>query len=179
LANYKTISFPEGLLLPLAVALLVAAGCQGGRNAPGQQQQAAARLPEDSNMKAKATQQAAKAYPANPRDAPQSIPPGTCRLVGKVVAILDQRDADKLTPCGQVPCRARVRIERLVGYGAAFQPLLAAGQEIKVYFAFTLSPTGKYFPELATPLPGFRCPAPASPATTTPTPTPATSSPAC
>jgi hypothetical protein len=102
-------------------------------------------------MKAPATPPPADAFPAPPQ-----IPPGTCRLLGRIVTILPQRDPDPQAPCGRVPCRARVRIERLLGYGAAFHPPLAEGQEVKVYFTFTLSPTSKYFPELTSPLPGLR-----------------------
>lgn len=144
------------------LGLLLAAGCQGGKRTSEHKQETAAQQPETANQgpekgsrKAKATRQPAQAYPASPGVDARRIPPGNCRLVGKVVAILPQRDADKQSPCGQVPCRARVRVQRILGYGAAFQPPLAEGQQIKVYFAFTLSPTGKYFPELASPLPGL------------------------
>jgi hypothetical protein len=148
--------FPAGRLWMLTLAgLLMAAGCQGGKYTPEQKSEAAGQLPEKKTMKAKTTRQPAQAYPVSPGAEAQRIPPGACRLVGKVVAILPQRDADKQAPCGQVPCRAQVRVERVVGYGAAFQPPLAEGQQIKVYSTFTLSPTGKYFPELATPLPGL------------------------
>jgi hypothetical protein len=149
------VSFPGCLWLGV-VWLLVAAGCQGGKSTPDQKTEAAAALPEKKKMKARASRQAAKTVAANPAAAPPRIPPGTCRLVGKVVAILPERDPDKQAPCGRVPCRALVRVQRIVGYGAAFQPPLAEGQEIKVYFTFTLSSTGKYFPELTTPLPGLQ-----------------------
>jgi hypothetical protein len=142
------------LRIGMMVWLLAAAGCQGGRNTPEQQKEAAP-LPQDKKMKAQARRQAAQAFPGKPGE-PPGIPPGTCRLVGRVVAVLPQKDPDKQAPCGRVPCRARVRIERLLGYGAAFHPPLAEGQEIQVYFTFTLSPTGKYFPELASPLPGLK-----------------------
>ena len=120
-----------------------------------QKTEAAAGLPQDSNMKAKATHQAANTFPGK-GDAGLQIPPGTCRIVGKVLAILPDRDPNRQTPCGQVPCRALVRVQRVLGYGAAFQPPLSQGQEIKIYFTFTLSPTGKYFPELTKPLPGLQ-----------------------
>lgn len=149
--------FPAGKWWGLAlIGLLMAAGCQAGKRTPEQKPEAAAQRPQKSTREGKTTQQAAKAYPVSPGSQAQRIPPGTCRLVGKILAILPQRDADRQSPCGQAPCRARVRVQRILGYGAAFQPPLAEGQQIKVYFTFTLSPTGKYFPELASPLPGLR-----------------------
>jgi hypothetical protein len=142
------VSFPRHFLFGAAAVGLLAAGCQGPKKTS--QQQAAA---ENSTMAVEETRPETNAFPEG--RSPQRIPPGTCRLAGKVVAILPQRDVNKQAPCGQVACRALVRIERIAGYGAAFQPHLAAGQEIKVYFTFTLSPSGKYFPELTTPLPGL------------------------
>ena len=150
------VSFPGCLVFGLAVAgLLTTGACQGSKEMTAQKTEAAAGLPQDSNMKAKATQQAANTFPGK-RDAGPQIPPGTCRIVGKILAILPDRDPNRQTPCGQVPCRALVRVQRVLGYGAAFQPPLSQGQEIKIYFTFTLSPTGKYFPELTKPLPGLQ-----------------------
>ena len=94
--------------------------------------------------------------PASQVGQPERIPPGNCRLVGKIVSVLTDLEPDKKAPCGQVPCRAVVKIRQILGYGAAFGQPLAKGQEIKVYFQFTLSPTNRYFPELTTPLPGLK-----------------------
>jgi hypothetical protein len=150
------VSFPGCLVLGMTVVwLLVAGACQGGKKTPGQKPEAAAGLLQDSIMKAKATRQAANDFPEKGQAGPQ-IAPGACRIVGKIVAILPDQDPNRQGPCGQVPCRALVQVQRVVGYGAAFQPPLTQGQEIKVYFTFTLSPTGKYFPELTVPLPGLR-----------------------
>jgi len=83
------------------------------------------------------------------------VAPGNCRLVAEVVDINPQLEPDKTQPCGKVPCKAMVKVRKVIAYGAAFKPPLAEGQEIPVYFSFTLSPTAAFFPELATPLPGL------------------------
>lgn len=86
---------------------------------------------------------------------PDALSPGSCRLVGKIIAVLPDLDPDKSTPCGQVPCRAVFRVEQIIGYGSAFGKPLSKNQEIKAYFNFTLSPSKKFFPELTRPLPGL------------------------
>ncbi|GEO05078.1 hypothetical protein AAE02nite_27420 [Adhaeribacter aerolatus] len=88
--------------------------------------------------------------------APERLAPGSCRVVGRVISVLPDLEPAKNTPCGQVPCRAVVKVERILGYGSAFGKPLAQDQEIKVYFVFTLSPSQRYFPELTTPLPGLQ-----------------------
>lgn len=148
-------SFPGwGIWGLMALGLWMTNGCQGGRKTRGQQEQAATGQLPDSPV-TKDTQQAARALPEKP-GAERPIPPGTCRIIGKIAAVLPHREADPQAPCGQLPCQALVQVQRVVGYGAAFQPVLVPGQEIKVYFTFTLSPTEKYFPELNTPLPGLQ-----------------------
>ena len=84
------------------------------------------------------------------------VAPGSCRLVAEIMVIKPQLEPDKTLPCGKVPCTAIVKIRKIIAYGAAFKPLLKEGQEIPVYFAFTLSPTIEYFPGLTTPLPGLK-----------------------
>jgi hypothetical protein len=154
-------AFPGSLLWGVAAALLLAGGCQGGKRSPNQKAATAVKMPEDSEdnadsqMRDKARRPVATPFPGKP-GARQQLPPGTCRMAGQVMAILPDRDPDRQSPCGQVPCRALVRVQQVLGYGAAFQPPLVPGQEIKVYFTFTLSPTGKFFPELTAPLPGLQ-----------------------
>ena len=87
---------------------------------------------------------------------PERLAPGSCRLQGKIITVLNNLDPDKNTPCGQVPCRAVVKVQQILGYGSAFGKPLAKNQEINVYFGFTLSPTSRYFPELSAPLPGLK-----------------------
>ena len=84
-----------------------------------------------------------------------TVAPNRCRIIGKITAISPERDKDPATVCGQVPCRAKVQIQRVIGYGHAFSETLAEKQEIDAYFVFSLQPTEKLFPEMTTPLPGL------------------------
>ena len=93
---------------------------------------------------------------ANSGNNQEPVAPGSCRLIGEVVAIKPDLEEDKTTPCGKVPCKALVKIRKVIAYGSAFKKPLAAGQEIPVYFTFTLSPSAAYFPGLATSLPGLK-----------------------
>lgn len=148
--------FPSGYLVLglIMIWLFMAGGCRCGKRMGHRKATATAGLPEDSSRTAKSRQPAATV--PDKAVAPGQIPPGTCRIVGKIVAVLPARDPDPQSPCGQAPCRALVRVQRVIGYGVAFEPTLAEGQEIKLYFTFTLMPTEKYFPELTHPLPGLQ-----------------------
>ncbi|KAA5549245.1 hypothetical protein [Adhaeribacter rhizoryzae] len=91
-----------------------------------------------------------------PNNRPDRIAPGSCRLQGEIIAVLPTLEPNKNTPCGKVPCQAVVKVQRVLGYGSAFDKPLASGQEINVYFHFTLSPSARYFSELTKPLPGLK-----------------------
>lgn len=91
-----------------------------------------------------------------PTGMPDRIAPGSCRLRGEILSVSAALEPDKNTPCGKVPCKAVVKVHQIVGYGSAFGKPLASGQEINVYFHFTLSPTARYFSELTKPLPGLK-----------------------
>jgi len=99
--------------------------------------------------------QVATASKPGPVNTSGQVAPGSCRLVGEIVAIQSQLAPDRTSPCGKVPCKATVKVKKVIAYGAAFKPPLTEGQEISVYFAFTLSPSAAYFPNLTTPLPGL------------------------
>jgi hypothetical protein len=85
-----------------------------------------------------------------------SIAPGHCRVVGMVTAISPQPEATAAGICGQTPCRAKVKILKIIGYGHLFHQTLTANQEINAYFKYSLKPTTQLLPELATPLPGLK-----------------------
>jgi hypothetical protein len=84
------------------------------------------------------------------------IPPGHCRIVGTVIAIdTSLRSSNPSDPCAKVPCRARVRIDQILGYGPAFPQPLVPGEVVVVSFAFTTAPTTKeLFPSMQDTYPG-------------------------
>jgi len=94
--------------------------------------------------------------PVNPKATPPRIAPNTCRIIGQLVSVQPELEPDTTTPCGQVPCKAMVKVLQVLGYGAAFGPPLPNGKEINAYFVFTLSPSETFFPELTNPLPGLK-----------------------
>jgi hypothetical protein len=86
---------------------------------------------------------------------PETIPPNHCRVVGTVMAIDPSlSSAQPNDPCAKAPCRASIRIDEVVGYGAAFTPPLSKGDVIEVQFAFTTGDTRSIFPDLAQHFPG-------------------------
>lgn len=84
------------------------------------------------------------------------LPPNTCRIIGKVVAISPERDKDKNSPCGKAACKALVTVQQVLGYGAAFGDVLTEGQDINIHFTYTLGSTKQTFPQLTTQLPGLQ-----------------------
>ncbi|MDQ4140160.1 MAG: hypothetical protein M3142_06510 [Bacteroidota bacterium] len=84
------------------------------------------------------------------------IAPGHCRIIGKVIAISPQPESGEDGICGKTPCRAKVKIKKILGYGHSFNQTLAVEQEINAYFMFSLQPTAKLLPDMTTPLPGLK-----------------------
>lgn len=84
------------------------------------------------------------------------IPPNNERIIGTVLSIdSSYRTATLSDPCSKAPCRARVRVDSVLGFGAAFSSPVSQGQDIGVNFLRTLSPTEKIFPAIQPPLPGL------------------------
>lgn len=83
------------------------------------------------------------------------IAPGRCRIVGTLVGV-DSSLAEN-GPCAKAPCHGTVRVDSIVGYGAAFGNPIAVNERIRVTFAFTLAPTTKdLFPTMSDRLPGLQ-----------------------
>ncbi|QMU27034.1 hypothetical protein [Adhaeribacter radiodurans] len=93
---------------------------------------------------------------SNQQAAAPAISPGHCRIIGKVIAISPEPEAGVTGICGQVPCRAKVKIQKILGYGHSFNQTLAVDQEINAYFTFSLQPSAKLLPNMTTPLPGLK-----------------------
>jgi hypothetical protein len=88
---------------------------------------------------------------------PPQIAPSHCRLVGTIVSIDTTRSPNPQDPCAKAPCKAKVKITKILGYGAGFTSPLAEGREVEMTFTFTLAPTTKdLFPNLIATYPGLK-----------------------
>ena len=84
-----------------------------------------------------------------------TIPPGHAQITGRIIEIDPISDNGSSSgPCSKAPCTAKVKIES-IKYGAGF-PVLSS-KEVKIRFAFTLSPTTKdLFPNMEESYPGLK-----------------------
>jgi hypothetical protein len=83
------------------------------------------------------------------------IAPGTCRMVGTLVAI--DSALEKSGPCSKAPCQGIVRVDSILGYGSAFGNPIAVNAQIEVKFTFTVAPTSRaLFPTMTQGLPGLQ-----------------------
>ncbi len=89
-------------------------------------------------------------------DAGPGIPPNHCRLIGTVVKIEPVPTGGGDDPCSKAPCIAEIRIDEIRGYGSAFGTPLTVGQNLKMKFTYTTSPTKDLFPEMVPSLPGMK-----------------------
>jgi hypothetical protein len=88
---------------------------------------------------------------------PPQVAPSHCRLVGTIVSIDTTRSPNPQDPCAKAPCKAKVKITKILGYGAGFTSPLAEGREVEMTFTFTLAPTTKdLFPNLIATYPGLK-----------------------
>ncbi|QNF33322.1 hypothetical protein HUW51_11510 [Adhaeribacter swui] len=98
----------------------------------------------------------AKPLPEQQQKATSEIAPGHCRIQGMVTAISPQPEAEATGICAQAPCRAKVKILKIVDYGQSFNQPLAVNQEINAYFKYSLKPTAQLLPNLQPALPGLK-----------------------
>ena len=77
----------------------------------------------------------------------QSLPPESCRIIGKVISIEPINSASKgSAPCDKFPCDAAVQIVQVLGYGSSFSTMLYSEDVINLHFSFTLNNTKQAFP---------------------------------
>jgi len=82
---------------------------------------------------------------------------GKCRISATVVSIDPQIYSDDPDqPCSKAPCRATIRVDEILGYGAGFNKTLGIGQELAVHFVFSLSPSQEVSRQLQLDLPGLQ-----------------------
>ncbi len=83
------------------------------------------------------------------------ISPGHCRIIGTLVSV-DSTLAES-GPCSKAPCRATIRVDSVLGYGAAFLRPLAVNSQINVRFVLTVGPTtSELFPNMTDRMPGIQ-----------------------
>ena len=81
---------------------------------------------------------------------------GKCRLEGTVVEILEPTGKEnKEDPCSKYPCVAKIKIDKIIGYGSAFPAVFHSEQIISVKFSGTLMPSAVVDPESGQKLPGL------------------------
>lgn len=80
-----------------------------------------------------------------------------CTIIGKIISIIEETDSSNInSPCFKVPCWANVRVEDVLHCGSRFAASISAGEEIKMFFVYTLSPsTANLFPNLEKRYPGL------------------------
>ena len=150
------IIFIKSVLLLLIVSFWSAPGCRQ-TSATEESVKHSSETPAQANNNVKIETPGNTPLPSpNQQNPTDQIAPAYCRVVGQIVSVLPALLADKKDPCGKVPCQAKVKIKKVIGYGSAFGSPLGEGALITVTFSFTLHPTQKYFPELTTHLPGLK-----------------------
>lgn len=77
----------------------------------------------------------------------------TCKLKGRIVSILPQKDEDTSTACGKHPCFAKVEI---TDYGANVSLPYQPGDIVEMQFVPTLQPTKNIMPNMRPRYPGLR-----------------------
>jgi len=109
---------------------------------------------KDEEITAKSLQEE---YDKDPSRFTKRILAGKCRIEGIVVKINPKIYSDDPgDPCSKAPCKATIKIEEILGYGAGFSKTLSQGEEIDIMFKFTLSPSRDVSPQLQLDLPGLK-----------------------
>ena len=88
----------------------------------------------------------------------QNITPNHARVIATVVSINPMlMPGDTSSPCSKAPCKARLRINEVMGYGAGFGNPLSSRDTIYVNFMFTThATTMDLFPVLNEYYPGVK-----------------------
>jgi hypothetical protein len=88
----------------------------------------------------------------------QSVGPNHARVIATMVYINPVlMPGDPKDPCTKVPCKGRIRIENVLGYGQAFGNPLSVGDSLYINFAFTTAATTKdLFPVFSEYYPGLK-----------------------
>ena len=88
---------------------------------------------------------------------PSAVAPGHCRLEAEVLSIMQKMSKeDRNDPCGKAPCQAIVQINKIHGYGSAFQKPLSVDKKLTFDFAFTVGNTKTLGLKMNEHLPGLQ-----------------------
>ena len=81
-----------------------------------------------------------------------------CTIKGTIITIVDEKDNYNInSPCSKVPCWALVKVNEVLSTGSRFATNITPGDEIKMFFIFTLSKTTEeLFPNLDKRYPGLK-----------------------
>ncbi|MEI8278404.1 MAG: hypothetical protein WCG87_01500 [Bacteroidota bacterium] len=74
--------------------------------------------------------------------------PMSCRIKGKIVNIISQRDEDTSSPCYKYDCCAKVYVLSSSGCGSGVTAPLRQGDTATIIFAYTLHSTEQHFPNM-------------------------------
>jgi hypothetical protein len=91
-----------------------------------------------------------------PAAAQSAATPMSCSFEGKIIRILDERDADKTSPCHKNPCRAAVKVLSIGSCGQGVTAGVNEGDTVIMQFAYTLKASQKLFPKMVTHYPGLK-----------------------
>ena len=80
----------------------------------------------------------------------------TCKLKGRIMSILPQKDEDTSTACGKHPCFAKVEIVEITDCGANASLPYQPGEIVEMQFVPTLQPTKNIMPNMRPRYPGLR-----------------------
>ncbi|RYZ46045.1 MAG: hypothetical protein EOP49_24085 [Sphingobacteriales bacterium] len=80
----------------------------------------------------------------------------SCKIKGKILSLIQEKDDDTTTVCGRFPCYARVQILEVTACGPAATSPFKVGDEVDMQFTPTLQPTKNLFPSMKPRYPGLR-----------------------
>lgn len=96
--------------------------------------------------------------PLHKQEKKENISPGSLLIIGTVMEIDSSTDTSNPdSPCGKVPCNTVVKIDSVLGYGAAFGKPLVPQRDINLKFMFTTGMTSSdLFPNINENFPGVK-----------------------
>ncbi|MBL4735679.1 MAG: hypothetical protein JKY18_10175 [Flavobacteriales bacterium] len=93
---------------------------------------------------------------ADTKVAPGNAEVSGCQVIATVISIDEALDTENpSSPCGQVPCGALIRINKIVKMGQLCAPFVVPGLELRAYFKITLHKTDQLFPDMKQHFPGL------------------------
>ena len=85
-----------------------------------------------------------------------SSTPMSCKIEGEIVSEMKMQDKDTGSICSKYPCKAKVRILKVLDRGSSVSISINAGDTIEVNFAYSLSSTSTISPAMKAQYPGLK-----------------------